>query len=64
MISDVLWEGAHEIRQCLAKASKDTKHYLREPAFADVYTGKLRQEIEAVVAEMDRIRAILDTPPK
>lgn len=64
MISDVMFEAVDAIRKALDQASSDTKHYLREPVFANVYQGKLRTRIEKLVVEMDDIRRILDTPPE
>ena len=52
MISDVLADACHQIRE-----------YLEDPAHADTYTGTLRDEIERVVHEMDSLRAKLDRPP-
>ena len=52
MISDVLAEACDQIRE-----------YLEDPVFADTYAGKMRDEIERVVGEMDRLRAKLDLPP-
>lgn len=52
MISDSLFNFVHDVRR-----------YLDSEDYAHVYTGKLRDRIEAVVAEADVIRAILDTPP-
>lgn len=52
MISDVLADACHQIRE-----------YLEDPVYYDMYSGKLRDEIERVVGEMDRLRAKLDLPP-
>lgn len=53
MISDTLFE-----------ASEEVKRYLADEVFALAYQpGPLRDRIEAMVAEMDTIRIILDTPP-
>jgi hypothetical protein len=52
MISDVLSEACHQIRE-----------YLEDPVYNDMYSGKLRDEIERIVSEMDRLRAKLDQPP-
>ena len=52
MISHVLSEAVREIRE-----------YLNEPAYANTYQGEVREEIEAVVAAMDAVRAKLDAPP-
>jgi hypothetical protein len=51
MISDVFSEACDQIRQ-----------YLENPVYYDMYSGKLRAEIERVVGEMDRLRAKLDRP--
>lgn len=50
MISDTLSDAAHNIRR-----------YLREKP--EMY-AEIANEIEALLAEMDRIRIILDTPPR
>jgi hypothetical protein len=52
MISDVLSEACHQIHE-----------YLEDPVYNNMYSGKLRDEIERVVGEMDRLRAKLDQPP-
>ena len=52
MISRVLSDAANKIRD-----------YLSDPANRDVYIGATRSEIEALVAEMDRVRKKLETPP-
>lgn len=52
MISDVLAEAVNAIRG-----------YLENPVFARCYQGALRGEILRVVAQMDRVREHLDTPP-
>jgi hypothetical protein len=52
MISDVLSDAYDQIRE-----------YLDSPEFDDTYSGSLREEIERLVREMDRIRALLDRPP-
>ena len=52
MISDVLSDAVNKIRD-----------YLSDPANRDVYIGATRREIEALVAEMDRVRKKLETPP-
>jgi hypothetical protein len=52
MISKVLSDAVDKIRD-----------YLSGPAHRDVYIGATRMEIEALVAEMDRVRKKLDTPP-
>jgi hypothetical protein len=52
MISDVLSETVDQIRA-----------YLDDPVHAGAYSGALRDEIEGLVQEMDRIRAKLDQPP-
>jgi hypothetical protein len=52
MISKVLSDAVDKIRD-----------YLSDPAHRDVYVGATRMEIAALVAEMDRIRKKLDTPP-
>jgi hypothetical protein len=55
MISDVLSEAIEQIRD-----------YLTNPVYAGVYgepAEPFRQRIEKLVAEMDEVREILDTPP-
>ena len=52
MISDVLADAAHEIRE-----------YLDDPTYSQMYAGKLRVEIEQVVAAMEALRETLDQPP-
>ena len=52
MISDVLADATQHIRD-----------YLDDPAFAQTYVGRLRVEIEGVLAEMERLREKLDRPP-
>ena len=52
MISDTLSDACHQIRE-----------YLEDPVYSAMYSGKLRDEIERVVGEMDRLRAKLDLPP-
>jgi hypothetical protein len=47
MISDVLSDAIDEVRR-----------YLN-----DVFSGKLRDEIERVVEQMEKLRAELDRPP-
>jgi hypothetical protein len=52
MISDVLSDAVDRIRE-----------YLDDPVYATVYSGELRERIERLVQQMDRIRAELDLPP-
>ena len=52
MISDVLSDVIQEIRE-----------FLDDPAYLQVYAGKLRAEIEQVVAAMEALRETLDQPP-
>ena len=52
MISDVLSDVIQEIRE-----------FLDDPAYSQVYAGKLRAEIEQVVAAMEALRETLDQPP-
>ena len=49
MISDVLADAHEQIRQ-----------YLDDPEWDDVYQGELREEIERVAGEIDRLRVKLD----
>lgn len=51
MISDVFHD-----------AIRGTRAYLDEPAYNRVYTGRMRQRIERLVAEMEAIQRELDTP--
>ena len=51
MISDVLFEALADIRG-----------YLSDPITAPYY-GAVRERIDALVAEMDAVRVVLDTPP-
>ena len=51
MISDVLSEAVADIRD-----------YLADPITADCYTT-VRGRIDALVADMEAVRVILDTPP-
>jgi hypothetical protein len=52
MISDVLSEACLQIQS-----------YLDDPVYAEIYSGKLRAEIEHVMAEMESLRQKLDRPP-
>jgi hypothetical protein len=52
MISDVLFEALDDIRG-----------YLDDPAFAEMYSGELRAEVERVMREMEALRETLDQPP-
>jgi hypothetical protein len=52
MISKVLSDAVNKIRD-----------YLSDPANCDAYIGATRSEIEALLAEIDRVRKKLDTPP-
>jgi hypothetical protein len=52
MISDVLVEAYDQIQE-----------YLNTPEFADVYAGKLRDEIERLLKQMDTVRSELDRLP-
>ena len=52
MISRVLSDAVNKIRD-----------HLSDPANRDVYIGATSREIEALVAEMDRVRKKLETPP-
>jgi hypothetical protein len=53
VISDTLYEAAREIDR-----------YLADAAFSGAYSGKMRARIVNLRAEMDAVRAALDTPPK
>ena len=50
MISDTLSEAIEDIRESLQKGW-----------YGD---GEMKKEIEKLVADMDRVRALLDAPPK
>lgn len=50
MIADVLSDAVSSIRD----------HYLKDPVFAEFYTGDCRREIEAVVGQMDALCDKLD----
>jgi hypothetical protein len=53
MISDVLFDANHEIER-----------YLSDPLYSSIYSDEnLRNQLKALAAEMDKIRAHLDTPP-
>ena len=52
MISDVLSDAIAEIQR-----------YLNDPVFSSVYPRNLRDEIERVVEQMEKLRAELDRPP-
>jgi hypothetical protein len=52
MISRILSEAVNKIRD-----------YLSDPAHRDAYKGATLREIESLVAEMDRVRRKLGTPP-
>jgi hypothetical protein len=52
VISDVLADAVDRIRE-----------YLDDPVYATMYAGELRNDIERVVQQMDRLRAELDRPP-
>jgi hypothetical protein len=47
----------------LSEAANKIREYLDDPAHRDAYVGATRKEIEALLAEMERIRRKLDTPP-
>lgn len=51
------------ISRVLADAVDKIRGYLSDPANRDAYIGATRREIETLVAEMDRIRKKLGTPP-
>ena len=53
MVSDVLFDAVEGLR-----------HYLKEPTYSDVYAGSTRKRIEALVKEMDSLRAEIETPPR
>jgi hypothetical protein len=53
MISDTLFEAA-----------RDIDRYLSDWGTTDAYRGEMRARIVNLRAEMDAIRAVLDTPPK
>lgn len=52
MVSDVLFD-----------AVEDIKKYLVSETYKTVYHGDTRREIEILVAYMDSVREMLDTPP-
>lgn len=52
MISDVLSDAAHDIRD-----------YLEHPVAGACYGSAIRDDIQHVLAQMDNLRRILDTPP-
>jgi hypothetical protein len=51
------------ISRVLSDAVNKISDYLNDPANRDAYIGATRSEIEALLAEMDRVRNKLDTPP-
>lgn len=53
MISDVLSDAVAEIREYLDHKSP----------FPSCYQGPVRERIERLVAEMEAVRIVLDTPP-
>jgi hypothetical protein len=56
-------KGTVMISRVLSDAANKIRDYLSDPANRDVYIGTTRWEIEALVAEMDRVRRKLETPP-
>jgi hypothetical protein len=52
MIGDVLSDASQQIRE-----------FLDDPSYAQIYAGRLRAEIEQVVAAMEALRETLDQPP-
>jgi hypothetical protein len=52
MISDILADATQQIRE-----------FLDDPTYAQIYAGKLRVEIEQVMAAMEALRETLDRPP-
>jgi hypothetical protein len=52
MISDILSDATQHIRE-----------FLDDPTYSRMYAGKLRVEIEQVVAAMESLRETLDQPP-
>lgn len=52
------------ISDILADAMEEIKKYLAEPTYEKVYEGEIRKEINELLLEMNRIRAILDCPSK
>jgi hypothetical protein len=52
MIGDVLSDATQQIRE-----------FLDDPAYSQIYAGRLRAKIEQVVAAMEALRETLDQPP-
>ena len=51
------------ITDVLADASQQIREFLNDPAYSQMYAGRLRVEIEQVVAAMEALRETLDQPP-
>jgi hypothetical protein len=47
----------------LSEAANKIREYLDDPVHRDAYIGATRKDIEALLAEMERVRRKLDTPP-
>ncbi len=56
-------KGTVMISRVLSDAVNKIRDHLSDPANRDVYIGATSREIEALVAEMDRVRKKLETPP-
>jgi hypothetical protein len=50
------------VSDALADACEQIRDYLDDPMYAQMYSGKLRDEIERVLAEMEALRIMLDAP--
>jgi hypothetical protein len=51
------------VSDALADACERIRGYLDDPIYAEMYSGKLRQEIKRVLGEMEALRVVLDAPP-
>lgn len=61
----ILEVGGIMISDTLSDASAEIREYLSNPATARCYTEpEVRKEIDGVLEHMDRVRKLLDTPPK
>jgi len=51
------------VSDALADACERIRGYLDDPIYAEMYSGKLREEILRVLAEMEGLCIVLDAPP-
>ena len=58
-----LIRGNGVISDVLADALDRIREYLDDPVYATMYDGELRNDIERVVQQMERLRVELDRPP-